>query len=442
MKKNQVLRVFTGAVSLLACLTGTLAFSADSKTSVQLPDTVQNITLPNGNTVQVTTGVKVEAVDKKNDAPKIARKTAILVNNHAGPQLNESVPRFEDHVAVRIAGEQFEVLSREDIQKSLKMYAVNGGSVAQALADGERNALGSAEDRALTDGTSALRLAQNLDADYLLIVTIESFSAETKRYKANDLDVQNKVFTLRGTYKLLDGITGGAIGGMPVRASKIIRESQNISTENTDVTAALVESLADQVAEDLLRRGAGFRESASAVAAAANPSVPTSEVPVVIRCQARDLQGNEISLPDIAMTEDNLVVKGTNYISLQVAAVVSVNGVVVGSSPTQLRLRPGMHKLRLTRPGFDDVEMTVKASEGMDLTVTMQMSADGFKRWQEIRKTLNDLDVSRKLTDAEAERLRGLGQMFRQSGYRLEDKSDVKIDAKELPSVKIYRSIF
>lgn len=427
-------------MSLLVCLAVCSAFSAEEKTAVQLPDTVQNITLPNGNTIQVTTGVKVEAVDKKNDAPKIARKTAILVNNHAGAELNEAVLRLEDHVAVRLAGEQFEVLSREDIQKALKMYPVNGGSVAQALADGERNALGSAEDRALTEGTSALRLAQNLGADYLLMVTIESFSAETKHYKANDLDVQNKVFTLRGTYKLLDGVTGGALCGMPLRATKSIRESQNISTENTDVTAGLIESLADQVADSLLRQGGvAFRETAPAPT---NTVVPAGEIPVMVRCQARDLQGNEISLSEIAMTEDNLVVKGTNLFSMQVSAVVSLNGVVVGSTPMLLKLRPGMHNFRLSRPGFDDVAMTVKAAEGMDLTVTMQMNAEGFKRWQAIRQTLNDLDVSRKLTDAEAERLRGLGQMFRQSGYRIEEKSDVKIDAKELPSINVYKRLF
>jgi hypothetical protein len=90
--------------------------------------------------------------------------------------------------------------------------------------------------------------------------------------------------------------------------------------------------------------------------------------------------------------------------------------------------------------------VTLKATAGMDFTVTMQMSAEGFARWQKIREALNALDVSRKLTDAEAERLRGLGQMFRQSGNRIENKEDVKfdvkIDAKALPSVNVYRSIF
>jgi hypothetical protein len=51
------------------------------------------------------------------------------------------------------------------------------------------------------------------------------------------------------------------------------------------------------------------------------------------------------------------------------------------------------------------------------------------------------------MTDAEAERIRGIAQMFRQSGYRIdhrstsEEKADVKIDAKEMPQINVYKSI-
>jgi hypothetical protein len=75
------------------------------------------------------------------------------------------------------------------------------------------------------------------------------------------------------------------------------------------------------------------------------------------------------------------------------------------------------------------------------------MSGEGFARWLQIRDALNALDVSRKMTDAEAERIRGIAQMFRQSGYRIdhrstsEEKSDVKIDAKEMPQINVYKSI-
>jgi hypothetical protein len=356
--------------------------------------------------------------------------------NRAGAQLNENVLRFEDHVSARVGGDAFEVISKEDVVKALKMYPENGGAVFKALFDGERNALGTKEDRKLTGDTSALRLSQNMGADYLLMVALDSFNSETKHYKTAEVDVVNKVYTLRGTYKLLDGVTGGTIGGLPVRASKTIRESANLSVDNTDVTAELIEKLADSVAQDMLKKAEVFRE-ASAI----------GDIPVTIRCQARDLQGNEISLTDISVTEDNRIAKGANPVPLQVVATVAFDGMVMGSTPATVKVKAGAHKLRLTRPGFEDAEMTVKAVEGMDLVVSMQMSGEGFARWLQIRDALNALDVSRKMTDAEAERIRGIAQMFRQSGYRIdhrstsEEKADVKIDAKEMPQINVYKSI-
>ncbi len=436
MRTRQAFQVFAGTVAVCVGLLAEVCFSAEVKTTIEAPEAVQNITLADGSSVQVKTGVKVEVMERKSDQPRPARKTAIFVDNRAGAQLNENVLRFEDHVSARVGGDAFEVISKEDVVKALKMYPENGGAVFKALFDGERNALGTKEDRKLTGDTSALRLSQNMGADYLLMVALDSFNSETKHYKTAEIDVVNKVYTLRGTYKLLDGVTGGTIGGQPVRASKTIRESANLSVDNTDVTAELIEKLADSVAQDMLKKAEVFRE-ASAI----------GDIPVTIRCQARDLQGNEISLTDISVTEDNRIAKGANPVPLQVVATVAFDGMVMGSTPATVKVKAGAHKLRLTRPGFEDAEMTVKAVEGMDLVVSMQMSGEGFARWLQIRDALNALDVSRKMTDAEAERIRGIAQMFRQSGYRIdhrstsEEKADVKIDAKEMPQINVYKSI-
>ncbi len=408
------------------------AYGAEERVAVELPNAVHKVALPNGDSVEVTTGVKVEVVERKEPAkPKPARKTAIFVDNRAGAQLNETVLRFEDHVAARVGGDHYEIISKEDVIKAAKLYPADARA-----ADAERNTLGTAADRKLTNDTSALRLAQNIGADYLLMVAIDSFDAETKRFKTDEVNVVNKVYTLRGTYKLLDGVTGGSLGGMPVRTTKTVRESANLSVENTDLTASLIEKLADSVAQDLLAKADQFRE-ASAI----------GDIPVTIRCNVRDLQGNEISLTDIGITEDNRIVKGQAAQPLQAVATVEVDGLALGSTPATVKLKPGPHKLRLTRPGFEDAELTIKAVEGMDLTVTMQMSDAGFARWLQIRDALNALDVSRKLTDAEAERIKGIAEMFRQSGFRIDHrsdvKSDVKVDAKELPDVNMtYKSLF
>jgi hypothetical protein len=114
------------------------------------------------------------------------------------------------------------------------------------------------------------------------MVALETFSSETKHFKTGDIDVLNRVFTLRATYKLLDGATGGALCGQAVCASKTIRESANLTVSNTDLTAELIERLADQIADDLLKRNLDVRDvpdGAATNAAAAAGEVRCRSVP-------------------------------------------------------------------------------------------------------------------------------------------------------------------
>lgn len=401
-------------IKRIAICLSALALTAGARGQAQEtppPLTVQQeYVLPSGDkvTVEVDGRVFIQQAPKPKEAPKeeaapVTRKTAIIVENHAGKAFDGLVPRFGDQVAARVGGDAFEIINHRDV-----VTALSGMSAA---------------DRKLASETSALRLAQNLDADYLLVASLGSFDAETKRLKTAGMDIENKVYTLRGTYRLLDGATGGTLGGAPVRASKTVRQTATLQIDNSDMSAEMLEQLADKVAKDMLQKADTFR-----VASAAG-----SEVAVTVICQARDLTGDEISLPDLRVTEDNHLSQGDQALPLRVAAVFAVDGMAKGTTPATVRVKPGIHKLSLMRPGFEPVELTFTAEDKMELVVSMQMDAAGFARWVKIRDVLNALDTSRELTDAEAERLRGIGQMFRQSGF--------KVDATALPDVTL-KSLF
>jgi len=121
-------------------------------------------------------------------------------------------------------------------------------------------------------------------------------------------------------------------------------------------------------------------------------------------------------------------------VPVQLTATIEIDGMAAGSTPARIRVAPGMHKLRLTRPGFEPVTLTINARDQLTLSPAMTMSAEGFRRWREVRAFLTGLDVVRKLTDAEAERIRGYAQMLRQSGYM--------VNTVEAPENKITNSIF
>jgi hypothetical protein len=106
---------------------------------------------------------------------------------------------------------------------------------------------------------------------------------------------------------------------------------------------------------------------------------------------------------------------------------IEIDGVLVGTTPATLRLAPGFHKLRLTRPGFRTMEQTINPVAGLKLRPAMQMSEAGFNRWKENIAFLQAVEVNRKLTDAQVKAVEGFAKMLEQSGYRVDIREDNKI---------------
>lgn len=358
----------------------------------------------------------------ENDVKPRAKKAALLVQNRAGAEYNDKVPALEDAVASRAAGTAFSFINREDVLNAVKVYPTD------TLGEADRNALGTKLDRLLSDNSSAVRLAQNMGADFLLVVTITSVGKETRNFNDPSIGVQtaNTVYTLRTGYKLLDAGTGGTLAGDAIRSTKTIRQTATLKTDTSELLNELFEDASTKIAQSIATKGNVAAETRAA------------DVAISIACSARDLQGHELSLPDLRLGEDGKVVTSTNVLPVQVSATVEIDGFARGTTPVQLKIAPGPHKVRLTRPGFEPVELTVNATEGLALTPTMQLSAEGLTRWRDIRSFLNGLDASRKITGALAEEIRGNAQRLRQSGFLV----DYRVNAKEAPKIQVNKSIY
>jgi hypothetical protein len=350
------------------------------------------------------------------------RKTAIFVHN-LDPKLNDKVPFLEDQVASRIGGKDFLVVSRADVLNAVKTY-----SVEKPVAS-DRNALGTKLDQLLSDNSSALRLAQNMGADFILFVSIGSFEKSARKFKDASIGVETEstIHTLRATYKVVEGYTGGALGGDSIRSAKTIRQTANLQIADADVLNELLEDAAAKVTDGLAAKAAQFKA----------PVAP-GKVEISIVASVKDLTGSEITLPDVRLSEDNQLLRGDRSMPVQASATIEIDGFAVGTTPSKLRVFPGAHKLRLTRPGFTDVELTINATDGLALTPTMQLNEEGYRRWKDIREFMDKLDVSRKLTDARVEEMRGNAQRLRQSGFLV----DYRVNTKDAPQMHFWRSIY
>jgi len=130
----------------------------------------------------------------------------------------------------------------------------------------------------------------------------------------------------------------------------------------------------------------------------------------------------------IGITADNTVIATNPPIAMQPLDVtVELDGVALGSAPGAFQAYPGLHKLRLSREGFDSWERTINVYDGQTLRVALQMSPEGYARWADTTAFLSTLDNRRKLTDAEAERIRGIAKFFSESHYRVDTKDNITI---------------
>jgi hypothetical protein len=348
------------------------------------------------------------------DTPRdVQRKVVIIVENRASADLNDKVSVLEDLVASRVAGRGLAVISRDQVTRSLKNYSTGKDP------SGELNAV----DRSLEDNTSALRLAQNLGADYILVPSLISLGTEQKNYSGNGISTVNTLHRMLVSYKIVEAGEGGAVRGGAFTSEENIRQTANLQTDDGDVINKLLNDVADQLAGAIV-------ESAKTLPAQVAKAAPVN---FQVSCTMTDPRQQPIVIAAVGITADNHVVVTNQPPPVQALDVtVELDGTVIGSAPGTLQARPGLHKIRLSHEGFDVWERTVNVSEGQKLNVALQMSADGYARWADTTGFLATLDNNRKLTDAEVKRLEGLAEFFKNSHYRVDTKENVHVTYKSL----------
>ncbi len=327
-------------------------------------------------------------------------KTAVIVSNRAGKAYDDKVASLEDYVAAQVTDLGISVISRE--------------TATQAVAGLDHAA--NAADTALAQGTSAVRLAQTLGADYLLQVTLTGFDADARKIDAYGVQAVNVTGTLRVTYKILDGATGASLTADTVKVSKLVQQGEASVAVQADMLDELLAEAAKKVAVSLKARLDAGRIAA--------PSAAQGLVTVMIQTEGADL-----TIPYSRIGVENTVSISESKLKVLLSASIEVDGVTVGTAPGEITVKPGLSKLRITREGFKPWERTVNFIKGQKLSVALEMSDEGYARWKDSTAFLNGLKNGAKLTDGEVKVLEGKAKAFEQSGF--------KVDTKDAPAVTV-----
>ncbi|MCU0793211.1 MAG: PEGA domain-containing protein [Opitutaceae bacterium] len=342
-------------------------------------------------------------------APARAYQAAIVVSNRADAQYDDKVSALEDLLSARLADLGFQLISRELVTSNLRAFVPPG---APADADSARAA--AAAEAAFLDQSSAVRLAQNLGADYLLHASITSYGSNQRNVTAYGNTLTNHDYTLRVAYKVLDARAGGALTGDVV-------EARRTEQANANATATLGTLFDDLLADASRQITSSLRTRRDAGRIAAASPAPKS-VTITLNLEAADLY-----IPDVRVNNENVVTVGESKFKVTpLAATVEVDGIAVGTAPGKLTLRPGFSRLRVSREGWQTWERTINASEGQTLNVALSMTPEGLARFRESTAFLNNLKNEAKLTDAEVKVLEGQAKSLENSFFRVDTKENFR----------------
>lgn len=385
--------------AFMACLAGSLF--AESVTATAVPTTVQ---LKDGSevTVQATYDVTVKA-QKRAELPP--RQVALIVENRTGETALDGACRvMAAQVGAQVAGAEVEILDPDT-----SVFAI-----APRRETREDGTLLPTQKERLQGDTSPLRLAEQMGADYLLTISLDRFTKNTHRIKdrrfgtaadGSGASIINEVFKISGSYRVSDVYSGSAFDGGTVKVQTTIRKTATSETELGTFADGLEEDLAAKLAQIIREKASTWREAAMA----------KSGVPVSFTVLAYDRANQPIYLP--VMDADGVVRDG--QVPVEVAATVEVDGIARGASGNTIRLSRGLHTVRFSHAGYEDLTMVMVPSEGLNLTVNLRMTDEHYARVKDSIAFMHNLSIEREQSQAAvAERL-GHAKMLEQSGFQI-----------------------
>lgn len=327
---------------------------------------------------------------------------AIFTANRAGEVGDNELGALEDYITGKVT--------------ELNVHVISGETALNAVAGMAPGAKANALDAQMADSTSAVRLAQALGATHLLQVTITGFDSNKQTINAYGVKAINDERTARVTYKILDGNTGASLAADTVRATKVVQQSSGgLSDDRSSLLNDLLAEAAGKVATSLKRQIDRGRLTTSEGA---------GNVTVNFTTELADLY-----IPDVRIDKDNTGRMSEDKLKVSAVATIEVDGLAVGTAPGKLTVKPGLHKLRVVREGYKPWERTVNFTNGQTLNVGLEMSEAGYARWKESTAFINDLKNGAKLTDGQVKVLEGQAKMFENSGFKVNTKEGITINA-------------
>jgi hypothetical protein len=327
-------------------------------------------------------------------------KAAIFVVNNAGKGFDNSLDTLNDLLTNRLTEKGLTIIDKKYVAKPMtetKEDSDQVKSVKRQLSDFNVSMQKRQEDFLATikddmDGASALRIAQQIGADYVLVATITSFGKQTKKVKLSSQNIDVTESTLRIGIKLLEGVAGGSVYGDIVKTSKTT--DNTIVSDDTEQINSLLDDAAVNIANNVGKRikDKGF---------VAPPPVVDSILQI------------------------NCNVENAN---------VMMDGTVVGNCGQKLKVKPGLHAVAIQREWFRDWKRSVNVQPGMVLNVQLELSELGMKKYKEIKTFELTSKRYEVLTDADKAAIADRTKLNAAEAYMIMKIGDAALEKAKHPA--------
>ena len=294
-------------------------------------------------------------------------RAAIFVQNRAGDEYEGKIDVLNDLITARLTGMGFSVIDKQYVAERFREtrdYDAEMKKTLKALTDGEIDLV---IDDTLRD-SPALRLAQTIGADYILVASITSIGQTEKVFsgKGTIHGVNNAVtdYTARVTLRVLEAARGGTVDSDTVLASERIAQTENLRIRSSDVVNTLLDTAAGKIASNI-----GDRVEKIRLAQTAKPGAVTFSVKV------SGIEGATIELDGAAI--------GTS-----------------GADEVGLSALPGIHTMRVTREWFQPWQKPVNIQADQVLSVALELTDTGIARFRDLEGFKTAMAIAREKGDA------------------------------------------
>lgn len=281
-------------------------------------------------------------------AEPIARpKAALFVQNRVQTQMNLEVDTMRDLLSSELDRAGFAVMDQEDVIRQFNKFKQSDDGKDQSV---------------LTEslsGSSALRLAQMIRAEYLIIANINAVDKITRAIKAHGVEQKAEIHKLIVSLKVLEGGEGQSVYGDVVEVQKAVSSVESQQSSDTAYQHGLMASAAKEIAERVSKK-------------------------------VREIQQTKVNSTQLVQ----LTVQ-SNVDNVDVA----LDGAVVGTAPGKFMTAPGIHLMKLSREWMKDWERTVNIIPNQVLTVQMELSDAGLAKYKDLESFKAQIENEHLLTE-------------------------------------------